>query len=104
MAQNNISQILGDLKNEEQIFLNYLRAKFPVFHNSTLFSRDFQYGLMHFMDNKGKHLTDNEASSLSKQFSDHYETKGIFIKTGEQSWKLNYPDFVTTKPGDPFSF
>jgi hypothetical protein len=104
MKQKNISGIFNDMKNENQIFLSYLKAKFPIFHNSNLFSRDFQYGLKSFLEKKGTSLTDINLTILAKQFSEYYETQGVFIKTSSQGWKLNYPEFVTTKPGDPFSF
>jgi hypothetical protein len=104
MTKKNISTIFDELKNEDRVFLIYLKAKFPVFHNSNFFSKDFQYGLDSFLEKKGKHLSYREISELSKQFSDYYETKGIFIRTSLQGWKLNYPEFVTTKIGDPFSF
>jgi hypothetical protein len=104
MTSKNISSLFDDLKNESQIFLNYLKAKFPIFHNSNLFSRDFQYGLKSFLEKKGIKISDNNLVTLSGQFSSFYETQGIFIKTSNQGWKLNYPDFITQKPGDPFSF
>lgn len=52
MTQKNISSLFNDLKNENQIFLSYLKAKFPVFHNSNLFSKDFQFGLKSFLEKK----------------------------------------------------
>jgi len=104
MKHKDISGLFNDLKNENQIFLSYLKAKFPLFHNSNFFSKDFQYGLKSFLEKKSIHLTENNLISLSDQFSNYYETQGIFIKTSTQGWKLNYPDFVTAKPGDPFSF
>jgi hypothetical protein len=104
MKHKDISVLFNDLKNENQIFLSYLKAKFPLFHNSNFFSKDFQYGLKSFLEKKSIHLTENNLISLSDQFSNYYETQGIFIKTSTQGWKLNYPDFVTAKPGDPFSF
>jgi hypothetical protein len=104
MTHKNISILLNDLKNENQIFLSYLKAKFPLFHNSNLFSKDFQYGIKSFLEKKSIHLTENNLIQLSDQFSAYYESQGIFIKTSTQGWKLNYPEFVTAKPGDPFSY
>lgn len=104
MSKINISTLFSDLKNENQIFLSYLKAKFPLFHNSNFFSKDFQYGLKSFLEKKSIHLTENNLISLADQFSTYYETQGIFIKTSSQGWKLNYPEFVTARPGDPFSF
>jgi hypothetical protein len=104
MKQKDISSLLSELKNENQVFLNYLKAMFPLFHNSNLFSKDFQYGLKSFLEKKSIHLTENNLLSLAGQYSDYYEGQEIFIKTSSQGWKLNYPEFVTAKPGDPFSF
>ena len=104
MSKHNISNLFNDLKNEKKIFLSYLKAKFPVFHNSNLFSKDFQYGLKSFLEKKNIYLTERNLISLSEQFSNYYESQGIFIKTSSQGWKLNFPEFVTQKPGDPFSF
>lgn len=104
MTHKNIDGLFNELKNENQIFLSYLKAKFPVFHNSNLFSRDFQYGLKSFLEKKGINLTENILVKLAKELSGFYEANGIFLRTSNQGWKLNYPEFVTTKPGDPFSF
>jgi len=104
MTRKNIEDLFNELKNENEIFLSYLRAKFPVFHNSNLFSRDFQYGLKSFLEKKGIMLNDQNLIKLSKELSEFYENNGIFLRTSNQGWKLNYPEFVTTKPGDPFSF
>ena len=40
------------LKNNDSELLNYLKAKFPVFHNSNFFFRDFQYGIRSFLEKK----------------------------------------------------
>lgn len=104
MNNKNIESLFENLKNENEIFLSYLKAKFPIFHNSNLFYRDFEYGLQSFFEKKGIHLSAQNVEHLSKLFSNYFETTGIFVKTSKHSWKLNYPEFVTTKPGDPFSF
>ena len=43
MSTKTTQLIFEDLKNENQIFLNYLKAKFPLFHNSNFFDKDFEY-------------------------------------------------------------
>lgn len=104
MSRNKVNELFENLKNEDRILLNYLKAKFPVFHNSNFFYRDFQYGIIAFLEKKGIEINFNEAMELSKLLSDYYEKQGIFIRNSTQSWKINYPEFITTKPGDPFSF
>jgi hypothetical protein len=104
MDNQKLNSIFESLKNEDQIFLNYLRAKFPLFHNSNFFHKDFEYGIIGFLEKKGTKINYKQAEELSKLLSDYYVSRGIFVKTSSQGWKLNYPEFTTTKPGDPFSF
>jgi hypothetical protein len=104
MENKKINSFFEILKNEDQIFLNYLKAKFPLFHNSNFFNQDFEYGIIGFLEKKGIDVTYKDAQELSKLLSEYYVSKGIFVKTSSQGWKLNYPEFITAKPGDPFSF
>jgi hypothetical protein len=90
------------LKNEYIIFLNYLKARFPAFHNSNLFFRDFHYAVKNFLEIKNMKVTYAKSEQLSKEFSEFLERKGILIKVTELGWKLNFPDFTTVKTGDPF--
>jgi hypothetical protein len=90
------------LKNEHLIFLNYLKARFPAFHNSNIFFRDFHYAVKTFLEIKNLRVSYAKSEQLAKEFSEFLESKGILIKVSELGWKLNYPDFVTVKPGDPF--
>ena len=104
MDKQKLNSIFESLKNEDQIFLNYLKAKFPLFHNSNFFYKDFEYGIIGFLEKKNIKINYKQAEELSKLLSDYYVSRGIFVKTSSQGWKLNYPEFTTTKPGDPFSF
>jgi hypothetical protein len=97
-----ISKYFTVLKDEYIIFLNYLKARFPTFHNSNLFFRDFHYAIKTFLEIKDMKVTYAESEILAKEFSEFLESKGILIKVNELGWKLNYTDFATVKPGDPF--
>ena len=43
-----------------------------------------------------------EAEIITKKYLEHLEEEKVLIKTSAQGWKVNYPEFVTAKPGDPF--
>ncbi len=104
MNKKNITELFNELKNENQIFLNYLRAKFPLFHNSNFFHADFEYGIIGFLEKKGIFINYKEAKELSTLLAGFYEKSGVLVKINNQTWRVNYPDFTTTKPGDPFSY
>ena len=90
------------LKNDYIIFLQYLKARFPTFHNSNLFFRDFHYAIKNFLEIKDMRVNYADSEILAKEFSEFLENKGILVKVNELGWKLNYTDFTTVKPGDPF--
>ena len=76
-----VDQLYDELKNDYSSFLNFLKANYPIFHNSNFFYRDLQYGLRSYYEMK--------------------ENK-IFIRISEGAWKVNYEEFITKEPGDPF--
>ena len=90
------------IEKEDIVFLNFLKAKYPVFHNSNFFFRDLQYGAMKFLGKKGIKVTIPQSISIAEKLSDYFEGKEIFIRVNNSGWRINYPDFVTAVPGDPF--
>jgi hypothetical protein len=101
MSTNN-SQVLNTLKNNDEILLRFLKAKFPVFHNSNFFFRDLQYGVRSFLEKKDIIVTYKESENLANDIAEHFTGKGIFQRVNNQGWKVNYPEFATVEAGDPF--
>ena len=89
------------LKNNMEIFFNFLKAKYPVFHKSNFFFRDFQFGIRSFFHKKDIDISYAESEYLAKEFGKYLEENDVFIRINNQTWKVNYPDFVTEVPGDP---
>ena len=92
---------LDTLKSEQEIFLNYLKAKFPIFHNSNFFFRDLHFGIKNYFDKKGVDLPYSVSEQIAKKYSEYLEAEGIFVMISEKTWRVNFPEFVTTVPGDP---
>jgi hypothetical protein len=86
-----LNKYFEQLKSEQQVFLSYLKAKFPVFHNSNFFFRDLHYGVKGYFEKKGKELSYSDSQEIADKFSEYLEEQGIFIKTSDRTWK----------PGDP---
>jgi len=90
------------LKYNYEELLNYLKAKFPVFHNSNFFFRDFQYGIRSFLEKKEIKASYQMAEKLAEEMARYFEDKNLFIRINDQTWKINKQEFVTAEPGDPF--
>lgn len=98
---NNSNNILVQEKNQ---ILNFLRTRFPIFHNSNFFFRDLQYGIRSYFEKRGINISYPQAEKHALEFADLLEKENIFIKINSQSWKVNFPEFATVQPGDPFQF
>ena len=90
------------LRKENDSLLVFLKAKFPMFHNSNFFFRDLQYGIRSFLEKKSIMISYTKADDLAKIIANDLEEKGIFVKVNNHGWKVNHPEFATTEPGDPF--
>lgn len=104
MGRNDLNKLFENLTNDLRIFLEFLKAKFPVFHNSNFFLRDLQFGIKSFFEKKGINLSYSESETLARMTAEFLEKESIFVKTSHQGWKVNYPEFETSEPGDPFSY
>lgn len=100
--QDKIQSNLNLLKSNDMELLNYLKAKFPVFHNSNFFFRDFQYGIRSFLEKKDIKVSYQDAEKLAEEMAKHYESQNIFVRVHHQGWRINKPEFATAEPGDPF--
>jgi hypothetical protein len=49
MGKKDFLNNLELLKQEEESLLGFLKAKYPMFHNSNFFYRDLQYGVRSFI-------------------------------------------------------
>ncbi|MDP4174806.1 MAG: hypothetical protein Q8933_12595 [Bacteroidota bacterium] len=78
-------------------FLSYMKEKYPLYNNSNVFLRDIQYAIKHFFERKNVKLTYRKIDVLSEQLIKLLESKNIFIKGQENTWKLNLsnPENVT---------
>ncbi len=101
MLQGKLNEYFSLLKIEDAQFLNFLKARYPLFHKSNFFYRDFQYGIRKYLELKGIKISYAESDQLAKEMAAYLEEKTIFIPVNDQGWTVNYPEFVTTVPGDP---
>jgi hypothetical protein len=53
------------------------------------------------MQKKGIEVTYTEAGRLADAISVEFENKGIFVRMNKIGWKINFPEFATSEPGDP---
>ena len=89
------------IKSDYKVFLQFLKAKYPVFHNSNFFFRELQFGISKFLEKKGIKVSNGEAEKLALEVGNFFEHEGIFIRINSIGWRINYKEFVTTVSGDP---
>ncbi len=75
-------------------FLNFLKAKFRLYHLSNVFLRDLSYGVMAYLHERGTRLRLTAAERMARQVAEAFERQGLLKKVDAQSWVLLYPEFA----------
>ncbi len=96
------------LNNDKEV-LEFLKARFPLYHLSNFFFRDVQYGIQMFLAAKKMKVGYADAETIARAFVDKLEQLKIFTPIDRQSWVVNYPAFkkpvvkppVAAKPAAP---
>ncbi len=101
MNKDELNANLDLIKSDSIVFLNFFKAKYPVFHKSNVFFRDVQFCVQRYLEMKGIYVTNAAAAEIAERLKDYFEQEGIFAKINDKVWRLEYPDFVTAVPGDP---
>jgi hypothetical protein len=75
--------------------LQFLKSRFPLYHQSNIFFRDVHYGIMAFLEKKGKKIGYTAGEPIARAFIAALEKEGILQGVDRQSWKLNLPEYKT---------
>ena len=78
-------------------FFYFFKKNYPnsIFHNSNIFHRDIQYILTDYiMKKEKKMLSVGKSEILARGLEQELEKKNILKKLDDNTWVLNYPDFV----------
>jgi hypothetical protein len=76
------------LKTNKEVFLNFMKEKYPVFNNSNIFLRDIQYGIMNFFEKRSISLSYKETEELSASFIGYLEAEGTIEKLSHNTWRM----------------
>lgn len=85
------------ITQNQQEFLKFLKAKFPVYHKSNVFLRDLEYGVIHFLSEKNIKIKYGKAETSTQQVISKLEKEKILIRIDSQTWMINYPEFISPK-------
>jgi hypothetical protein len=87
------------IKSNPTSFLEFMRAnKYPVYHKSNLFFRDFQYGLWRYLKENQSKVPYADMEKVTNELVTDWEWRGLLKRVNRQSFELNMPEF-TTVPG-----
>ncbi|MEW6510241.1 MAG: hypothetical protein AB1428_04715 [Bacteroidota bacterium] len=83
--------------------LAFLRTRFPIYHQSNIFFRDIQYGILTYLERKGMRVGYTDAERIAREFTAKLEKEGTFLPIDRQTWVVNYPQYrkPPVKPAAP---
>jgi len=82
-------------------YLEFLKSKFPIFHQSNVFYRDLRYGLKYYLQSKGKKMADAELENALKALINQMVAASVLKPVSDGVWTLNYPTYRTKASGKP---
>jgi hypothetical protein len=82
------------LENTREV-LQFLKSRFPLYHLSNIFFRDVHYGILAFLEKKGKKTGYSAGEPIARAFIAALEKENILHAVDRQSWKLNLPEYKT---------
>ncbi|GJQ20608.1 MAG: hypothetical protein HBSIN02_09630 [Bacteroidia bacterium] len=99
-ATNGTYALLRESKKE---LLNFLKARYSLYHLSNVFFRDIQYGVSAFLEWKSRKPRYSEAEALAQRLVADWVAEGILEMISTQAFVLKYPEFKkpSTKPAVP---
>lgn len=77
------------LKQNEDLFFNFLKEKYPIFNNSNIFLRDIQYGVKSFFEKRDIKLNYKQVDYITDSIIQLYEGKNILQRLTKNTWKVN---------------
>ena len=86
---------VDDLLRDEREVLQFLKARFPMYHQCNFFFRDIQYGIAAFAREKGIRLRYDRAERAAREFVGRLEKSRLFLPVDGQTWTVNLPEFKT---------
>ena len=78
------------LSDEKEIFLKFMKEKYPIFYNSNIFFRDIQFAITSFFDLKEKPVKYGRAEQLTHNFIKQLEEAGDLQKVNNNAWRVNF--------------
>lgn len=83
-------EYLSELKTNKEIFINFMKEKYPVFNNSNIFLRDILYAVKSYFERKEKFLRYSECEKIALEFTNYLEQTNEIKKVGNNAWKVNF--------------
>jgi hypothetical protein len=84
-------------------FLEFLKSRFQVIHESNVFFRDLHYGVMGYLAMKNLSSRYSESEEVTRKVVQSFVEGRLLIPIDTQTWMLNYPAFkkASSKPVIP---
>lgn len=95
MSQSGVNYV----KFYPQRFFEYMQEnRYPVYHKSPIFFRDFQYGLWRFLQENQTKIPYADMEKVAAEVITEFKERGIFREINRQTFELNLPEFITVWP------
>lgn len=79
---------IEELKKNEEIFLNFMKEKYPLFSKSNFFLRDLQYAITSYFKLKGQNIRLSQSENIAIEYAKFLESRSIITSVSNNTWRL----------------
>lgn len=80
----------NELMSQKEIFIKFMKEKYPLYYNSNIFLRDILYAIKSYFEKKDQRISYSEAERLAYSFVQKLEESKELIKISKNGWKVNF--------------
>lgn len=88
-----MSTSLSLITAHDREFLQFLKSRYHLYHASNVFFRDLHYGVMTYLEAKGRSDGYTATESVTREAIAHFEKAGILLPIDERTWMLHFEEF-----------
>ena len=84
------------ITGNDREFLQFMKARYHLYHASNVFFRDLHYGVMSFLELRKQNTGYTAMEAVTREVISHLERTGILRPIDERTWMVVHEEFRPT--------
>jgi hypothetical protein len=91
-----MTSLLHLITAHDREFLQFMKARYHLYHASNVFFRDIHYGVMSFLEMRNQNAGYTATEAITRDVIAHLEQTGILRPIDDRTWMVVHEEFRPT--------